>query len=457
MNERTARTRGTFGSRLGFIFTAAGSAIGLGNIWRFPYMAGEGGGAAFVLLYLCFVLLLGFPVMLAELSIGQATHQSGSRAFEALAPGTRWRWIGTLGVLTGLAILAFYSVVAGWALGYLFKAARGHFIQGITPETSAQTFASFIAAPGTSCAMTAVVIAITAGIVLKGISKGIERASLILMPLFFVLLLGLAVHSLLLPGAGPGLAFLFEPEASKISLSVLMGALGQAFFSLSLGMGVMITYSSYLTQRQGLAGMALSSIAADTSVAMLAGIILFPAIFTVGASPRGGPGLAFITFPTIFADLPAGTAMAIAFYALLSIASLTSTVSLLEVVVAHGMDRFGWKRSRTAIGASLTTLLIALPCALSFGGNRRLTELFGIEDGFFGLLNIAFGNFALVIGALFICLFVGWRWGTGPALAALGMEARSPLAHLLRLEIRYLCPLAIAAVLGFITLTGKFF
>ena len=457
MNDTAAGARGVFGSRLGFILTAAGSAIGLGNIWRFPYMAGEGGGAAFVLIYLVCVLTLGFPVMLAEFAIGQATRQSGSRAFTTLVPGTRWRWIGTLGVLTGLAILAFYSVVAGWSLGYLIKAIQGDFSSNLSAEASAALFTNFIASPAQSPAMAAAVIAATAAIVLKGVSKGIERASLILMPIFFLLLIGLSVHSLQLPGASKGLAFLFAPDLSKVSLRVVMSALGQAFFSLSLGMGVMITYSSYLTQKKGLPGMALSSIAADTSVALLAGVTLFPAIFTVGASPQGGPGLAFITFPTIFADLPAGTGVAIAFYALLLIASITSTVSLLEVVVAHAVDRYGWHRPRTVIGASLIALIVALPCALSFGGNQALSQLFGVQDGFFGILNIAFGNFALVIGALCICLFVGWRWGIRPALNALGVVEGSWLARLLSLEIRFICPICISAVLCFIVLTGSFF
>ncbi len=453
-----AARRDGFASRVGFVLSAAGSAIGLGNIWRFPYMAGEGGGAAFVLVYILFVLLLGFPVMMAEFSIGQATRRGAVQSFEVLAPGTRWSWVGRLGVSAGYAILAFYSAVAGWALGYLEKSVSGAFASPISADASGELFSSFIASPVTSIPAAALIIALSAAVVFKGVGRGIERASFVLMPIFFLLLLGLAVHSLMLPGAGDGLRFLFKPDLSKLTVPIVMSALGQAFFSLSIGMGVMVTYGSYLNRREtGLAPLALSSVAADTGVALLAGLIIFPAIFTAGMKPAGGPGLAFVTLPTIFSTLPMGSLIATAFYALLVIAALTSIVSMIELIAADLVDRKGWTRGRAVLLIAGVGFLLGIPCALSFGGSAFFTRFFGVPDGFFGLLNIAFGNLVMVLGGLFICLFVGWKWGMPQALKVLGIAEGKKLGVLLSFSIRWLCPAAIAAVLIFIVITGKFF
>ena len=459
MNDQTPGSgRDGFASRIGFVLSAAGSAIGLGNIWRFPYTAGEGGGAAFVLVYVFFVLTLGFPVMMAEFAIGQATRRGAVQSFEALFPGSRWSWIGRVGIAAGYAIFAFYSAVAGWALGYLVRSLSGAFSAPVSAEASGELFSGFIASPAASLPATGVIIGLSALVVLKGVGKGIERASFILMPVFFLLLLGLAVHSLMLPGAGEGLAFLFKPDLSKLSVPVVMSALGQSFFSLSIGMGVMITYGSYLDRRESrLSPLALSSIGADTLVALLAGLIIFPAIFTAGLKPAGGPGLAFVTLPTIFSTLPMGSAIASAFYALLVIAALTSTVSIIELIAADLVGRKGWHRSWAVLLIACAGFLLAIPCALSFGGSDFFTHFLGIPDGFFGLLNAAFGNLVMVLGGFFICLFVGWKWGMGRALAALGIPEGSKMAALLSFAIRWLCPAAIAAVMGFILITGKFF
>lgn len=453
-----AKPREGFASRVGFVLSAAGSAIGLGNIWRFPYMTGENGGAAFVLMYVCFVLMLGFPVMMAEFAVGQAARKSSVMAFSELAPGTRWNWIGRMGLATGFAILAFYSAVAGWALGYFGKSLGGDFSSPVTPEASGRLFTEFTSSPVMSIAAAVLVVVVSALVVYKGVTKGIERAALVLMPAFFILLVILAVYSLRLPGAFEGVKYLFKPDFSKLDLSVAMAALGQSFFSLSIGLGVMITYSSYLDRKEhSLAPMALSSIGADTGVAILAGLIIFPAIFAVGAQPSGGPGLAFITLPTIFSGLPAGSVISAAFYALLLIAALTSTVSIFELVAADLVDRKGWKRRQAVLLISAVSLVLSVPCALSFGGSDFFTKFFGVPDGFFGLLNIAFGNITMILGGLLTCVFVGWKWGMPRALEALGIPPGSLTARLLGISIRWVCPVAITSILAFIVFTGKFF
>ena len=336
--------RGAWGSKLGFILAASGSAIGLGNIWRFPYSAGEGGGGAFVLVYLLFVALIGVPVMLAELSVGRTTQKSPVGAYKALVPGTWWPYVGGLGVLTGFGILAFYSVVAGWTLAYLGSAFTGG-IAGLTDGAASEAyFVDLIGNGWEAAALAALFLLITALVVRGGISGGIERATKILMPLLLGILVILAVRSVTLPGAGEGIAYLFKPDFSAMTGSDVMGALGQALFSLSLGMGAMITYGSYMPKDQDLPSSGIIVALFDTGIAILSGLIIFPALFAAGAQPDGGPGLVFIVLPTIFESPPAGGLFAITFYLLLSIAALTSTISLLEVVVSYFVDEKSWGR-----------------------------------------------------------------------------------------------------------------
>ncbi len=437
--------RGAFGSRLGFILAAAGSAIGLGNIWRFPYTAGENGGGAFVLLYLAFVLLLGLPVLLAELSLGRASKSNPVGAFKRFFPQSWWPYVGGLGVLTGFGILAFYVVVAGWSLSYLVRALTGTFDGAFTAEESGVLFNSIISDPKETVATAAVFLALTAAVVRGGVGGGIERASKILMPMFFVILVVLAARSLTLPGASKGIDFLFASDFSKLSTQGVMSALGQALFSLSLGMGAMITYGSYLPGRENLpmAGAAVALF--DTLIAMLGGLIIFPALFSVGVAPNEGPGLVFVVLPTIFHSLPAGHLFAIAFYALLSIAALTSTISLMEVVVAYFVDERRWPRERavwTIVGA---TVVLALPSALSQGGLDFFTD-FVAGKSFLDTQDILFGNVSLSVGALLISLFVGWKWGSHKAIE----EMRSFVgAGVWSVLIRFACPLAVGAVLVF--------
>ena len=459
MGNETVPSRGAFGSRFGFILACAGSAIGLGNIWRFPYMAGQGGGSAFVLVYLACVVFVGVPVMLAEMSMGRAARRNPVGAFRVLVPSKVWPWIGGLGVLTGFGILAFYCVVAGWTLGYAWFSVTGRFSGPVSADASGALFTGFIADPVAQLALTGTFILLTALIVRAGVGAGIERASKILMPVLFVVLVILAIRSLMLPGAKEGMTFLFSPDFSKLTPRVVMGALGQALFSLSLGMGAMITYASYLKGDEDLPTAAFSVGFFDTAVALAAGVVVFPALFTAGVAPDKGPGLVFVVLPTIFGELPGAPSLfATAFYVLLAIAALTSTISLLEVVTAYLVDERKWKRERAVWTTSAACFLLAIPSALSLGAVPWLSTMLGAAGGFLDLQNILWGNFALTVGAIGISLFVGWRWGTAHAIAELEkgvtrLPGRAAFAFL----IRFLCPAAVAVVLLFIAITGQYY
>ena len=433
--------RGAFGSRLGFVLAAAGSAIGLGNIWRFPYTVGQHGGGAFIAVYVFCVIVLCLPVLFAELAIGRASQKSPVGAFERLAPGSRWYLVGGLGVVTGFAILAFYSVVAGWTLGYLGKALAGRFAGAVSAEASRQAFGALTGSAPISIALTALFLVLTASVVRGGIQGGIERASKVLMPVFFVLLVTLAIRSVTLPGASAGLHFLFDVDLSKIDLSVIVGALGQALFSLSLGMGAMITYGSYVSHEEKLPGAAISVALADTAIALLAGLIIFPALFATGGDPASGTGLVFVVLPTIFHQLPFGTGFAVAFYALLGIAALTSTISLLEVVVSYFVDELKWSREWSTWLVTGACFLLAIPSAFS--------------GAFLGFQSKLFGNYALAVGAFFICLFVGWKWGVSPALGELARGGqRLPMGRLWGMMVRFVAPLVILVI--FLGVAGLF-
>ena len=451
--------RGAWGSKLGFILAASGSAIGLGNIWRFPYSAGEGGGGAFVLVYLLFVALIGVPVMLAELSVGRTTQKSPVGAFKALFPDSVWPWVGALGVITGFGILAFYSVIAGWTVAYLGAAFTGG-IAGLTDsEASGAYFTQLIGNGWEAAGLAALFLLVTALVVRGGISGGIERATKILMPILLVILVLLAVRAMTLPGAGAGISYLFKPDFGAMTITDVMGALGQALFSLSLGMGAMITYGSYMPKDQDLPSSGIIVAIFDTAIAILAGLIIFPALFAVGGDPSGGPGLVFVVLPTIFESLPAGGLFAIAFYLLLSIAALTSTISLLEVVVSYFVDEKEWSREKATWVVTGACLLLAVPSALSFGASEFLSTAIPLGDGsFLDFQNILWGNFSLSIGALLICLFVGWKWGTKAAAASLEENGdQIPAQALWEFLVKYVCPIAVGAILVYVIVTGNFF
>lgn len=440
--------RGKFGSRLGFVLAAAGSAIGLGNIWRFPYVAGENGGGAFVLVYLIFVAAIGLPVLLCEVALGRKTQRNPVGAFKAIVPEGWWPAVGGLGVLTGFVILSYYSVIAGWTLGYVFKAATGAFSGRINKAQSNQIFSSLIENPLLAMGLAVLFLLCTVLVVRGGVSHGIERAAKILMPVFFLLLVGLTVRSITLPGAREGIHFLMHTDFSKLSPGVIAAALGQALFSLSLGMGAMVTYGSYLPKKENLPVSAATVAGFDTLIALLGGFMIFPALFAAGVQPDAGPKLVFVVVPTIFNSMPMGGLFAVLFYFLLAIAALTSTISLLEVVTAYFVDERGWSREKAVWSIAAGTVVLAIPSALSFGAVGFFTTFIGKAGGFLDMLDMLFGNIALSLGALLISVFVGWRWGMRGALEEIRAGGGLPAPVLWSSMVRFLCPMAVVVVLS---------
>ncbi|MGD2070314.1 MAG: sodium-dependent transporter [Gemmatimonadota bacterium] len=454
MATQSPADRGAWSGKLGFVLAAAGSAIGLGNIWRFPYMAAEGGGGAFVFIYLVCVLFIGVPVLFAELSLGRATKRNPVGAFKKLAPSSAWPVVGGLGVVAGFGILAFYSVIAGWTVGYLWMALTGTFTPDVDAAASGEIFGNFIGSAGPAIGLTALFLFLTVVVVRGGVSSGIERASKILMPVLLAVLIVLLIRSVTLPGGGAGVRYLISPDLSEVTPTVFITALGQALFSMSLGMGAMITYGSYFPDRDSLPFAGTAVALADMLIALLAGFVIFPALFSAGIDPgSGGPGLVFVVLPTVFAEMPAGGFFAVLFFASLSIAALTSTISLLEVVVAYFVDERGWGRHMAAWTVGAACFLVALPSALSQGANGWLTDF-----GWLDVQNIVWGNFGLSVGAILICVFVGWIWGTDRLLEHVEMGGNQvPARGLLAFLVKFVCPLAIAAVLAFIIVTHQFF
>ncbi len=401
--------RASFGSKLGVILASAGSAVGLGNIWRFPFETGNHGGAAFILVYIGCVLLMGIPIMIAEFVIGRRSCANTARAYQILAPGTHWRWVGRMGVLAGFLILSYYSVVAGWTLEFIGEAATNSFA-GKTADGFIAAFNSFTGHPWRPALWLVVFLLATHFIVVRGIEKGIERASKIMMPMLLLLLLILAVCSVSLPGAGKGIEFLLRPDFSKVNGDVLLGAMGQAFYSLSLGMGCLCTYASYFRNDTNLPKTAFSVGCIDTAVAVLAGIIIFPAAFSVGIQPDAGPSLLFITLPNVFQQAFGGlpvvaVVLSVMFYVLLALAALTSTISLHEVVTAYLHEEFSMTRNRAAWLVTGGCIVLGIVCSLSLGIGKEYT-LFGMT--LFDLFDFVTAKIMLPAGGLFISLFAGW-------------------------------------------------
>lgn len=448
--------RVSFGSKIGAILAAAGSAVGLGNIWRFPYEAGNHGGAAFILIYLACVLLMGMPIMIAEFTVGRHAKASTGRAFSVLAPGTQWKWIGFLGVLAGLLILGYYSVVAGWTLEYILQT----FSNGLTrqqPEDFIASFQSFSQDPFRPVLWLVVFLLLTHYVIVKGVKDGIEKSSKILMPLLFILIVVLAVCSMSLPNAGKGLEFLLKPDFSKVDADVFLGAMGQAFFSLSLGMGCLSTYASYFGQDTQLGKTALSVGMIDSMVAILAGLIIFPAAFSVGIQPDAGPSLIFITLPNVFQQAFGGVpflamVFSLMFYVLLALAALTSTISLHEVVTAYLNERFDLKRSRAALFVTGFCLATGILSSLSLGVWKD--KFFGL--GFFDLLDYVTAKMMLPLNGLLVCLFVGWYLKKTISYEELtnGGTLKAPYCSVYMFLLKYIVPVAIVLImineLGFI-------
>lgn len=398
-----AKKREQWGSRIGFIVAAAGSAIGLGNIWRFPTVTGQNGGGAFVLLYLVLVFLVGIPVLMVELSLGRKAQRNPVGAFKTLASGTLWKWVGAMGVAAGFIILSFYSVIAGWSVAYIFKFLLGAFT-GLSPAGIAQEFNALVTHPVIPLLWHGLFMLLTAGIVVLGVAWGIERWNKILMPMLLVLLIVLVVRSVTLDGAREGVYWLLRPDFSQLSFASVLTALGQVFFSLSLGMGAMITYGSYLGARENIPGSAVYIALADLAVALLAGLVIIPAVFAFGLNPETGPPLIFLTLPAVFQRMPLGGLFGAMFFFLLSIAALTSAISLLEVVVAYFVDELNWSRAVAAPVLGFAIFLLGIPSSLSVGPLAGF-KLWGMpildfKDWFTAVI-------MLPLGALLTVIFAG--------------------------------------------------
>lgn len=441
--------RAKFGSKLGVILATAGSAVGLGNVWRFPYLAGENGGAAFMLLYIGCVLLLGLPCMVAEFIVGRRAQANAARAFRSLGGRTPMAWVGYMGVLTGTLITGYYAVVSGWCLEYVYASAAGHFA-GAGPEQISNYFTEFESDPVKPIVWMILLFLATHWVIVHGVRDGIERASKLMMPSLFILLLVVMVASCLLPGASAGMEFLFKPDFSKVTGGVFLSALGQAFYSLSLGMGCMCTYASYFSRQTRLGTSAMQIGVIVIIVAVLSGLMIFPAAFSVGIKPDSGPSLIFITLPNVFREAfqfaPAlGYVVAILFYLLLTLAALTSLISLHEVSTAFFHEELHITRRRAATIVTSIGIVLGAFCSLSLGGWDWL-QVFGRP--LFEVCDFITGQVLMPLGGLIICLLVGWylphklvreeftNWGT----------LRGRYLGLFVLCVKYVCPIGIILI-----------
>ncbi|MBS2100138.1 sodium-dependent transporter [Carboxylicivirga linearis] len=426
-------TRDSFTGKFGVIAAAAGSAVGLGNIWRFPYVVGENGGGAFLLVYLLFILAIGIPVMLSELLIGRRAQKNVFGAFKSLAPNYPvFMVVGIMGVGAAFMILAFYSVVAGWTLEYTYLAVGNNLLDMSSSELST-FFKEFSESKTGPVIWMVVFMLLTGAIVIGGVKKGIERYTKILMPVLFVIIVVLGIKSATLEGAGEGFAFLFKPDFSKVTGNVILEALGQAFFSLSIGMGVIATYGSYIQKKENLLETAVSVSMADTLIAVLAGVAIFPAVFAFGIDPTAGPGLVFETLPNVFKHMAGGYIFSVAFFFLLVIAALTSSVSLLEVVVAYFSEELGMKRSWATIVATVSITLFGLMAVFS--------------SSIFNFFDYTTANILLPLGGILISIFVGWILGKLKAkeeLSAHGGKVR--MIGVIMIILKFIAPIAIGLV-----------
>ena len=441
-----AGARDSFGSSFGVLVALAGSAVGLGNLWRFPYLVGQNGGAAFILIYLAFVLLIGIPILLAEFIIGRRSQASARAAFRALAPGGHWGIAGVLAVICCTLILSFYSVVGGWGVEYLVKAFRFDFTSSDN-DSLVKLFSTFSTSTWRPLIYHTVFLGVTAGIVLAGVKNGIEKFSKVMMPLLFLIMIGIAIRSLTLKGAEAGVDYLFKPDWSKVTSGTFLAALGQAFFSLSLGSGMVITYGSYVKKNANILSLGIQTAAADTVFALIAGCAIMPAVFAFGISPGEGPGLVFITLPHIFSQLPLGGVIAILFFVALLLAALTSAISVLEVIVAFCIEEFKIKRSAAVVLVFFVIWALGCLCSLSQG---PLADWKVFGKNIFDLFDYLSANVLMLIGGLVVVVFVGWKLGRKEMRDELTNNGTLRLPNwfidLLLFLLRFLAPAAILTI-----------
>lgn len=445
--ETVDRNRGQWSSKLGFVLATAGSAVGLANIWAFPFRTGQNGGAAFVIIYLLCIAFICLPFLFAELALGRFKQKNVIGTIQAIRPGGPWLGLGILCLVAGIFILSFYSVVAGWSFGFVFKML---FIDS-TP------FPVFASNPILNIALLIIFLFLTVIVVHKGVQHGIERWSKILMPTLIILMIGLIIHGLTLPGAGDGLKFFLKPDFSKINSTVVMTAMGQAFFSLSLGIGGILTYGSYISKKENIISAGVNVALLDTVIALMAGLMIFPALFSFGQAPDEGPALVFIILPEIFRQLPLGNVIGALFFVMLTIAALTSTFSMLEIPIAYFVDEKKFQRHKIVWLVGALIFVLGLPSALSSGAVPALTNIeFLGGKSFLEIMIFLWFDIFPPLGALLFCVFIGWVWGIDKAVEELAKGSPGFKRNLFGLPIsqaklwgffiRFVCPLAIALI-----------
>lgn len=443
--------RETFGSRIGFILVSAGCAIGIGNVWKFPYLCGEYGGAAFILIYLIFLLIMGIPVLVCEFSIGRASRFSVAASFEKLEPqGTRWHWTKWIGIAGSYLLMMFYTTVGGWLMYYCVKSVRGDF-RGADTEQVTAAFSDVMGNMPVMMFWTILICVVGFAVCIFGIQKGIERASKFMMSILLVLMVVLAVHSVFMEGAGEGIRFYLVPDFAKMAEqgigNVIFAALSQSFFTLSIGIGAMMIFGSYMPKERTLLGEAVSITALDTSVALTAGFIIIPACFAFGIEPGSGPSLIFITIPNIFAQIPGGALWGGLFFLFLTFAAFTTVVAVFENIISFDMDLFGWSRNRSVAVSAVLIILLSVPCVLGFNvlaGFQPLGEGSTIMD----LEDFIVSNNLLPLGSLGYVLFCtrknGWGWENFLAEANTGKGPHFPKG--LKNYVAYGIPLIIMVI-----------
>ena len=445
------KERENFGSRFAVIMAMAGSAIGLGNIWRFPYMVGEYGGAAFIIVYILASFLLVLPIFFAETVIGRRSRSNTFGAMQKLAPGTRWKWLGLLTIVSPIIILSYYSVVGGWSVEYLFKALAFDFT-GVPADEIHVFFGRFISSAWEPILVHTAFVAMVGGIVLAGVKKGIEKFTKVTMPILFVLIVVIAVYSITLPGAGKGVEYLLKPDFSKMSAGMVAAAMGQAFFSLSLGVGTILTYASYMRKDENILASGVGTAVSDLVFAVLAGFAVMPAVFAAGIAPGAGPGLVFETLPFIFNKMGSAipwlsAVMAIVFFVTILVAALTSAISMMEVGVAYLTEEKGMKRVGATLTVTLFAWVVGILCSLSFG---PLSGVRLLGNSIFDFLDKLCSNWLLPAGGLLFTIFVGWKMSRSDVFDEFTnggtLPANARLFKVVWFLLRYVAPVGIIVV-----------
>ncbi|MBS0586267.1 MAG: sodium-dependent transporter [Verrucomicrobia bacterium] len=442
-------------SRLGFIMATAGSAIGLGSLWRFPYVAGENGGGAFVLLYLFFTFIIGLPVFIGELVLGRYSQKSALLTYYELSNNSpNWKGLGWLNVFSCLLILSYYSVVAGWCLSYVVMSLNKFYV-GLDAEAIKQVFNTLYTSPGINLFWFGLFLLINMGIVFSGVRKGIEHWSKILMPALFVSLMALFCYALTLPGFSKAVAFTFVPDFTKLNASSVLNALGMAFFSLSVGLGIIVTYGSYMNKKDNIPYNGTLIAFMTVLVSLISALTIFPIVFSFGFPPEAGPGLVFQTLPVLFAKLPASILLSTLFFSLLFFAALTSTISLLETIVANMLDLFEMKRETATIIATILTFVVGIPSALSGSDILFPTWKAIYGKNFFDTVNYLTASWFMPFGGLLVTLFLGWRLNKEIPLQEFGLGTKTQyLAKPWFFMLRWVVPVAVGIII--IQETGLF-